>query len=86
MISIFLLNFNGKIFLGDGGSYSLGALYSFLLIYEYTTFQNIIFADTILILTLIPGIELVRLSFLRLKKGKNIFTGDLEHIHHLFSW
>lgn len=83
IISILFLNFNGKIFLGDGGSYGLGALYSFFLIYEYTTFQNIIFADTILILAFIPGIELVRLSIFRLLKGRNIFSGDLDHLHHL---
>ena len=83
-IFIFLLNFPfGKIFLGDSGSYSLGALYSFFLIYEYTTFQNIVFADIILILALIPGVELVRLSIYRLLAGRNIFSGDLEHLHHL---
>ena len=83
LISLFILNFNGRIFLGDGGSYGLGALYSFFLIYEYTAYQNIIFADVILVLTLIPGLELVRLSIYRLFKGRNIFSGDLEHIHHL---
>ena len=83
IISLFILNFNGRIFLGDGGSYGLGALYSFFLIYEYTAYQNIIFADIILILALIPGLELVRLSIYRLFKGRNIFSGDLEHIHHL---
>lgn len=83
IITLFILNFNGKIFLGDSGSYSLGALYSFFLIYEYTTFQNIVFADIILILALIPGVELVRLSIYRLLKGRNIFSGDLEHLHHL---
>ena len=83
IISLFILNFNGRIFLGDGGSYGLGALYSFFLIYEYTAYQNIIFADVILILALIPGLELVRLSIYRLFKGRNIFSGDLEHIHHL---
>ena len=51
--------------------------YSFFLIYEYTAYQNIIFADVILILALIPGLELVRLSIYRLFKGRNIFSGDL---------
>lgn len=83
LITLFILNFNGKIFLGDGGSYSLGAMYSFFIIYEYTTFKNIIFADEILILTLIPGLELLRLSAYRVSKGRNIFSGDLEHIHYL---
>ena len=83
LISILILNFNGKIFLGDGGSYSLGATYSFFIIYQYTTFKKIFFVEEILILTLIPGLELLRLSFYRISKGRNIFSGDLEHIHHL---
>lgn len=83
ILNLFILNLNGKIFLGDSGSYSLGALYSFFIIYEYTTFQNIVFADEILILTLIPGLELVRLSIYRVYSGRNIFSGDLEHLHHL---
>lgn len=83
ILSLLILNFRGKIFLGDSGSYSFGAIYSFFLIYEYTTFNDIVFADTILILTLVPGLELLRLSIYRLIKGRNIFSGDLEHIHHL---
>jgi len=83
IISLLILNFNGKIFLGDGGSYSFGAMYSFFIIYQYTTFKKIFFVEEILILTLIPGLELLRLSVYRISKGINIFSGDLEHIHHL---
>ena len=83
ILSLFILNFNGKIFLGDSGSYSFGAVYSFFIIYQYTTFKNIFFVEEILILTLIPGLELLRLSVYRISKGRNIFSGDLEHIHHL---
>ncbi len=83
IISLLILNFNGKIFLGDAGSYSLGAMYSFLIIYQYTTHEKIFFVEEILILTLIPGLELLRLSVYRITNGRNIFSGDLEHIHHL---
>ena len=58
-------------------------MYSFFIIYQYTTFKNIFFVEEILILTLIPGLELLRLSVYRISKGRNIFSGDLEHIHHL---
>ena len=83
IISLLILNFNGKIFLGDAGSYSLGAMYSFFIIYQYTTHEKIFFVEEILILTLIPGLELLRLSVYRITNGRNIFSGDLEHIHHL---
>ena len=32
---------------------------------------------------ILPGFELIRLSILRLIKGKNIFDGDLDHLHHI---
>ena len=34
-------------------------------------------------LLLLPGIDLIRLTFLRLIKRKNPFYGDRNHIHHL---
>ena len=30
-----------------------------------------------------PGIDLIRLTLVRLYKGKNPFYGDRNHIHHL---
>ena len=32
---------------------------------------------------ILPGFELVRLSISRLITGKNIFDGDLNHLHHI---
>ena len=83
LISILILNYNSRVFLGDGGSYLLAALYAYLIIYEFNITKNISFSDHILILMIIPGLELLRLSFIRLINGKNIFDGDLNHIHHI---
>ena len=32
---------------------------------------------------ILPGFELIRLSISRLIRGKNIFEGDLNHLHHV---
>ena len=80
---LLILNLKGKIFLGDSGAYILGAIYSFMLIYEYNISQNIIFADKIFVLCALPGLDLLRLSIVRLYNGRNIFSGDLNHIHHI---
>jgi len=53
------------------------------LVYEYNELKSIQYADTIFLLLLIPGFDLVRLSITRIFNGKNAFYGDRNHIHHL---
>ena len=33
---------------------------------------------------LIPGIDMLRLFFIRILKGKNPFSSDNQHLHHLY--
>ncbi len=82
---ILSLNLTNKVFMGDNGIYFLGAILSALLIYEYNKFDTFEFADEIFILLILPGYDLLRLSFARLFKGKNPFYGDRNHIHHLMT-
>ena len=83
ILFVFLLNINNKIFLGDGGIYLLSIILSLSLIYEHNIQNNIIFADEIFFLLLLPGIDLLRLTIKRLLNLKNPFFGDRNHIHHL---
>lgn len=80
---LLVLNLKNQLFLGDNGIYVLSIILSIALIYEHNIFENIIFADEIFILLLLPGLELIRLTITRLLKGKNPFYGDKNHIHHL---
>ena len=80
---LLVLNLKNQLFLGDNGIYVLSIILSIALIYEHNVFENIIFADEIFILLLLPGLELIRLTITRLLKGKNPFYGDKDHIHHL---
>ena len=82
-VFILFLNLQNKVFLGDGGVYLLGSILVILLIYEYNIFRTIKFADDIFLLLILPGIDLLRLTLMRIMNGKNAFYGDRNHIHHL---
>ena len=85
MVLFFLLylNYRNKIFLGDSGIYLSAILLSICLIYEYNIFESILYADHIFIVLLLPGIDLLRLFFTRIIRGKNPFHGDRLHVQHL---
>ncbi len=73
----------GEIFLGDSGAYCIACILSYFIVIEHNVYNNIEFADEIFLIMILPGFELVRLSISRLIKGKNIFDGDLNHLHHI---
>ena len=76
------LNYQNKIFLGDNGTLLLSFMFSFLLIDLYNQ-QKIIYSDSILLILIIPGLEIIRLSFERVKANKSILNADRNHIHHI---
>ncbi len=80
---ILFLNLKKKIFLGDSGAYCIACILSYFIVIEHNVYNNIEFADEIFLIMILPGFELVRLSISRLIKGKNIFDGDLNHLHHI---
>jgi UDP-GlcNAc:undecaprenyl-phosphate GlcNAc-1-phosphate transferase len=82
LIFFLYLNYKNKTFLGDSGTYLL----SFIFAYYFIKFYNdryIIYADEIVVLMLIPGLDLFRLFFVRIINKKNPFFPDKNHIHHL---
>ena len=76
-------NFQNRLFLGDSGVYLLSIILSTSLIYEYNIHKNIIYADEIFFLLLLPGFDLLRLTIIRSFNSKSPFFGDRDHIHHL---
>ena len=46
-------------------------------------FKIIFFADEIFIIMALPGIDMFRLFIIRIYNGKNPFSPDMNHIHHL---
>ena len=80
LFSILFLNFKKKLFLG---AYCIACILAYFIVIEHNVYKNIEFADEIFLIMILPGFELIRLSILRSTKGKNIFEGDLDHIHHI---
>jgi len=85
LLTILLLNLKNKLFFGDGGIFFLSTIISVSFIYEYNVEKNIKFVEEIFFLLLLPGFDLVRLTFIRVFNGKNAFIGDREHLHHLIN-
>ena len=82
---ILTLNLRNKLFLGDSGIFLLSIIASISLIFEHNINKNIVYADEIFFLLLFPGLDLVRLTVIRITKNKNPFYGDRNHIHHLLT-
>ncbi len=76
-----LLNINNKSYLGDSGVYILSFILGVLIIKAYN--NGYLYCDQILLMMLIPGIDMTRLTFTRIYNGKHPFKADNEHIHHL---
>ena len=79
---IFLLpNFLGKCFLGNSGSYSVAILSSFFYMKLYQ--KGVVEYSDILLIFLIPLLDGLRVTILRIYNKKNPFKGDYSHIHFL---
>jgi UDP-GlcNAc:undecaprenyl-phosphate GlcNAc-1-phosphate transferase len=81
----FLLNYQGKYFLGNSGSLFLSSFIGLLTIYLYNSnlnFRNLINVEKIILIFLIPGLDMLRLFILRISNNKSPFSGDINHFHH----
>jgi UDP-GlcNAc:undecaprenyl-phosphate GlcNAc-1-phosphate transferase len=75
-------NMAGKLFLGDGGSYALSALFGLLAIYVYNLPNYAMTADEVALLFAIPVFDTIRLMAARTASGRSPFTGGRDHLHH----
>jgi UDP-GlcNAc:undecaprenyl-phosphate/decaprenyl-phosphate GlcNAc-1-phosphate transferase len=81
----FSFNLAGRLFLGDGGSYSLGVLIGLLAIYCYSVGVPRVSADTVMLWFLVPVVDCLRLIVSRLAQGRSPFSSDLNHLHHILA-
>ena len=82
----FVLNYQGKYFLGNSGSLFISSFIGLLTIYLYNFnlgTKNLFSVEKIILIFLIPGLDMLRLFILRLSNKKSPFLGDLDHFHHL---
>ncbi len=82
LITYSYLNFKNKSFLGDSGSLLIPFIIGYLFIKLYN-FEYINFTDEVVIYMLIPGIDLIRVFFKRIKMKKSPLRPDRIHFHHL---
>lgn len=82
LVIISVPNFFGKIFLGDSGSYVLGAIFGIILIDFANTNQN--FSPYFIILLIwYPSYELLFSIIRRYKLRRKSYLPDVYHLHHL---
>ena len=66
--------------MGDAGTYSIAFFFSYILIKSFNkSFLNEV---EIVLILLIPGLELMRVFFIRIMNKKILFRGDRNHLHH----
>jgi UDP-GlcNAc:undecaprenyl-phosphate GlcNAc-1-phosphate transferase len=82
LISFFLINIYNKAYLGSSGVFLISFILSFLSIDAHK--NGVIFADEILLIMLLPGLDMVRLFFIRILERRNPFSPDNQHLHHYF--
>ena len=78
------MNFRGKIFLGNNGSYFFILLVSIVIIMDHNWNKNY-FIEEIFLYMLLPGVDMIRLTIVRYINNKSPFEGDNNHIHHIFN-
>ena len=80
------LNYKNKSFIGDGGCYLMSVIIGTLFITSYNQ-EKIHSADSIFLLMILPGIDMLRLFTVRIINKKNPFKPDRNHFHHkLLNW
>ena len=77
-----ILNFNGKIFLGDSGVYLLSSILGIYYIKYFNA--NILNSNSDLVVAMLffPILDATKCISIRLINGKNPFMGDNSHFHH----
>ena len=79
---LFIFNLRSRLFLGDGGSYAVSALFGLLAIDAYNhDFANI-GADDVALLFAVPVCDTLRLLVGRMIQRKSPFAGGRDHLHH----
>ena len=81
----FILNYQGKYFLGNSGALFISSFIGLLVIYLYNSnlnANNLLNVEKIILIFLIPGLDMLRLFILRISNNKSPFSGDLNHFHH----
>lgn len=74
-------NIGGRLFLGDAGTYGIGAIIGLSAIWLHR--QNVgLHTIDVAIMFLFPVCDMLRLILLRILQGRHPFSADHHHLHH----
>lgn len=86
LIVLLIFNWQGKLFLGDGGAYGLASALGVLAISIYnspgTHATRAMAAEEIMLLFAVPVLDSFRLTYKRIKRGQSPMAADRDHLHH----
>ena len=74
-------NLGGRLFLGDAGTYGIGAFVGLATIWIHRSNIGLHTID-IVIMFMIPVLDMARLFVFRLLRGRHPFSADHNHLHH----
>ena len=83
VVGFYLYNFPpAKIFMGDGGAYFLGFMYSTIGLMGIKKSSIAVLFAIPIVLLLVPILDTIQAIFRRIKNKRNIFLPDKGHLHH----
>ena len=82
LLVLLWFNMRGRLFLGDGGSYALSALFGLLAIYAYNHDFARARADDVVLMFAVPVLDTIRLLVVRSLQRRSPFAGGRDHLHH----
>ena len=74
-------NLGGRLFLGDAGTYGIGAFVGLATIWFHRSNIGLHTIDVV-IMFIIPVLDMVRLFVFRIFQGRHPFSADHNHLHH----
>ena len=74
-------NLGGRLFLGDAGTYGIGAFVGLATIWIHRSNIGLHTIDVV-IMFMIPVLDMARLFLSRILAGRHPFSADHEHLHH----
>jgi UDP-GlcNAc:undecaprenyl-phosphate GlcNAc-1-phosphate transferase len=74
-------NLGGRLFLGDAGTYGIGAFLGLATIWIHQSNIGLNTIDVV-IMFMIPVLDMARLFVFRMVKGRHPFSADHNHLHH----
>jgi UDP-GlcNAc:undecaprenyl-phosphate GlcNAc-1-phosphate transferase len=74
-------NLGGRLFLGDAGTYGIGAFIGLATIWIHRSNIGLYTIDVV-VMFMIPVLDMARLFVFRILAGRHPFSADHEHLHH----